>query len=158
MELGGGAGEGEHLDNILQHHHYPVSPQPNCQHFRTEFQLDNNFFLQVIPDTNFVRWRSGSVSTSDYSYVVTPRIISSLRILSRVTSHKPKQHFRKSDPATFSLRLCPPVLSLLAADRVTVVDPEPRLRPHTETALILVETGVEQTIVIQFLLAQIHPL
>lgn len=25
VELGGGAGEGEHLDHVLQHHHYPVS-------------------------------------------------------------------------------------------------------------------------------------
>ena len=79
-------------------------------------------------------------------------------MLFRVTSYKPKQHFGKSDPATLSLRLCPPVLSLLAADRIAVVDPEPRLCPHTETALVLVETSVEQTIVIQFLLGQIHPL
>ena len=74
-----------------------------------------------------------------------------------ITSHKPKQHFRESDPSA-CISFCRPVLSLLTADRVRVVDPEAGLCPHTETALVLVETGVEQPIVIQLLLAQIHPL
>ena len=158
VELGGGAGEGEHLDHVLQHHHYPVSAQSDGQYFRTKLQLDDNFLLQVVPDTDFVRRRSWSVPPSDNGYVVTPVMSSSHHGSPLLCVDKPKQHLRESDPATFTVSLSAPVLSLLAADWVTVVDPKASLCPNTETALVLVEAGVKQPIVIQLLLAQIHPL